>query len=121
MQPMICVDDGVTTLINIFTVEPENRQKLIALLKVGTTEAYRWRIRPRLASIGTGAREVSRTYAASTGLLIRESSVRSRDGSPLFRLAILPDTTRHAYGAHARHRPVLSKKSCVTILLCLWD
>jgi quinol monooxygenase YgiN len=36
MQTTIRVDSGITTLINIFTVEPENRPKLIELLKEGT-------------------------------------------------------------------------------------
>jgi quinol monooxygenase YgiN len=36
MQTTIRVDSGITTLINIFTVEPENQQKLVALLNEGT-------------------------------------------------------------------------------------
>jgi quinol monooxygenase YgiN len=36
MQTTIRVGSGITTLINIFTVEPDNRPKLIALLKEGT-------------------------------------------------------------------------------------
>ena len=36
MQTTIRVDSGITTLINIFTVEPDNRQTLIELLKEGT-------------------------------------------------------------------------------------
>ncbi len=37
MDTTIRVDNGMTTLINIFTVEPENHQELIELLK-GSTE-----------------------------------------------------------------------------------
>jgi quinol monooxygenase YgiN len=36
METTIRVDSGITTLINIFTVEPENREQLIELLKEGT-------------------------------------------------------------------------------------
>ena len=36
METTIRVDDGLATLINIFTVEPENRQKLVGLLKDST-------------------------------------------------------------------------------------
>jgi quinol monooxygenase YgiN len=36
METTIRVDSGITTLLNIFTVEPENREQLIALLKEGT-------------------------------------------------------------------------------------
>jgi len=37
MDTTIRVSDGLTTLVNIFTVEPENHQKLVELLK-GSTE-----------------------------------------------------------------------------------
>jgi quinol monooxygenase YgiN len=37
MDTTIRVDSAITTLINIFTVEPENRPKLVELLK-GSTE-----------------------------------------------------------------------------------
>lgn len=36
METTIRVDDGLATLINIFTVEPENREKLVGLLKDST-------------------------------------------------------------------------------------
>jgi len=36
MDTTIRVDSAVTTLINIFTVEPENRPKLVELLKSST-------------------------------------------------------------------------------------
>jgi quinol monooxygenase YgiN len=36
MYTTIRADDGVATLINIFTVEPENRDALIGLLKEST-------------------------------------------------------------------------------------
>src|SRR4029434_6715598 len=36
METTIRVDSGITTLINIFTVEPENREQLSELLKEGT-------------------------------------------------------------------------------------
>ena len=36
METTIRVDDGFATLINIFTVEPENREKLVGLLKDST-------------------------------------------------------------------------------------
>jgi quinol monooxygenase YgiN len=36
METTIRLDREITTLINIFTVEPENQQKLVALLKEGT-------------------------------------------------------------------------------------
>jgi quinol monooxygenase YgiN len=35
-ETTIRLDSEITTLINIFTVEPENQQKLVALLKEGT-------------------------------------------------------------------------------------
>lgn len=36
METTIRADDGLATLINIFTVEPENREKLVGLLKDST-------------------------------------------------------------------------------------
>lgn len=36
METTIRANDGTATLINIFTVEPENQEKLVALLKDGT-------------------------------------------------------------------------------------
>jgi quinol monooxygenase YgiN len=36
METTIRANDGTATLINIFTVEPENQAKLVALLKDGT-------------------------------------------------------------------------------------
>jgi quinol monooxygenase YgiN len=36
METTIRVDSGITTLVNILTVEPENHEKLIRLLKEGT-------------------------------------------------------------------------------------
>jgi quinol monooxygenase YgiN len=35
METTIRVDSGVTTLVNVFTVEPENQPKVLALLKDG--------------------------------------------------------------------------------------
>jgi len=36
MEMTIRADSGVMTLINVFTVDPENQQKLVAVLKEGT-------------------------------------------------------------------------------------
>jgi quinol monooxygenase YgiN len=36
MKPTITVTNEVTTLVNVFTVEPENQQKLIELLQENT-------------------------------------------------------------------------------------
>jgi len=36
METTIRANDGTATLINIFTVEPQNQEKLVALLKDGT-------------------------------------------------------------------------------------
>jgi quinol monooxygenase YgiN len=38
MNTTIQIDSGITTLLNIFTVEPQNRQELVGLLK-GSTES----------------------------------------------------------------------------------
>jgi len=38
MPATIRPDSGLTTLINIFAVEPDNRDRLVALLKAGTDE-----------------------------------------------------------------------------------
>lgn len=37
MAPTIDADRRLTTLVNIFSVAPENRDRLVALLKEGTT------------------------------------------------------------------------------------
>ena len=36
METTIRIDDGFATLLNIFTVEPENRQKLVRMLQDST-------------------------------------------------------------------------------------
>ena len=40
MKPTIQAGDGTVTLINVFTVEPENQQKLVELLKEGTESFF---------------------------------------------------------------------------------
>jgi heme-degrading monooxygenase HmoA len=40
METTIRADSGVTTLVNVFTVEPDNQQKLVELLKEGTASFF---------------------------------------------------------------------------------
>jgi len=40
MEPTIRAHSDITTLINLFTVEPENQQKLVELLKEGTESFF---------------------------------------------------------------------------------
>jgi heme-degrading monooxygenase HmoA len=40
METIIRVDNAVTTLVNVFTVEPENQQKTLALLQEGTENLF---------------------------------------------------------------------------------
>ena len=40
MDITIRVDSAVTTLVNVFTVEPDNQQKLVQLLKEGTESFF---------------------------------------------------------------------------------
>ena len=40
METTIRAGGGVTTLVNVFTVEPDNQQKLVDLLKEGTASFF---------------------------------------------------------------------------------
>ena len=40
MDTTIRVDDAVTTLVNVFTAEPDKQSKLLALLRDGTQGAF---------------------------------------------------------------------------------
>jgi uncharacterized cupredoxin-like copper-binding protein len=40
MESTIHIGTNTTTLVNVFTVEPENQQKLVDVLKAGTNEFF---------------------------------------------------------------------------------
>ena len=71
METAIRVDRAVTTLVNVFTVEPDNQPKMLALLEEGTQTTFSrmpgW-ISTSLLGAGTADRWLSIPNGGTAGI-----------------------------------------------------